>query len=64
MFPEGTRHGGDELLPFKKGAFHVAIASRVPIQPVVVSKYYYIDYKKKRFDSGKHIFNDSSKVGG
>ncbi|KAK6641083.1 hypothetical protein RUM44_012784 [Polyplax serrata] len=52
MFPEGTRHGGDELLPFKKGAFHVAIASRVPIQPVVVSKYYYIDYKKKRFDSG------------
>ena len=53
MFPEGTRHGEDELLPFKKGAFHVAIASGVPIQPVVVSKYYYIDYKNKKFDSGK-----------
>ncbi|EEB14300.1 1-acyl-sn-glycerol-3-phosphate acyltransferase alpha, putative [Pediculus humanus corporis] len=52
MFPEGTRHGEDELLPFKKGAFHVAIASGVPIQPVVVSKYYYIDYKNKKFDSG------------
>lgn len=53
MFPEGTRHGGEELLPFKKGAFHVAIASQLPIQPVVVSKYYYLDQKTKKFDSGK-----------
>lgn len=52
MFPEGTRYGGDNLLKFKKGAFHVAVASEVPIQPVVVSKYYYIDSEKKRFDSG------------
>lgn len=50
MFPEGTRHLGDELLPFKKGAFHVAIASQTPVQPVVVSKYHFLD-------SEKHIFN-------
>ncbi|KAL0276509.1 UNVERIFIED_CONTAM: hypothetical protein PYX00_004068 [Menopon gallinae] len=55
MFPEGTRHGGDELLPFKKGAFHVAVESRLPIQPVVVSKYYYIDHKTKTFESGESI---------
>lgn len=54
MFPEGTRHGGLELLNFKKGAFHVAISSQCPIQPVVVSKYFFLDHKKHIFDSGKH----------
>lgn len=53
MFPEGTRHGSDTLLPFKKGAFHVAVASQLPIQPVVVSRYYFLDSKKKTFDSGQ-----------
>lgn len=56
MFPEGTRHGGDELLPFKKGAFHLAIASKCPIQPVVVSNYYFLDDKTHKFDEG----NDDS----
>ncbi|KAI5698053.1 hypothetical protein M8J75_001061 [Diaphorina citri] len=57
MFPEGTRHGGKTLLPFKKGAFHVAIASQTPIQPIVVSQYYFVDDKTKKFDSGRNIIS-------
>ncbi len=37
MFPEGTRSRGRGLLPFKRGAFHTAIAAGVPIVPVVCS---------------------------
>ncbi|HQR45913.1 MAG TPA: lysophospholipid acyltransferase family protein [Thermoanaerobaculia bacterium] len=36
MAPEGHRNVGAEMLPFKKGAFHLAIASKVPVVPVVV----------------------------
>ena len=39
VFPEGTRNLGEELLPFKKGAFQMAIAAGVPIVPVCVSRY-------------------------
>jgi 1-acyl-sn-glycerol-3-phosphate acyltransferase len=53
MYPEGTRHMGDELLPFKKGAFHLAVAAQCPIQPVAVSKYHFLDPKTKRFNIGK-----------
>ncbi|KAJ8673010.1 hypothetical protein QAD02_004271 [Eretmocerus hayati] len=52
IYPEGKRHGGSSLLPFKKGGFHVAIDSQTPIQPVVVSRYYFINSKQKKFDSG------------
>ncbi|OXU21976.1 hypothetical protein TSAR_014706 [Trichomalopsis sarcophagae] len=52
MYPEGKRHTGSSLLPFKKGGFHVAIDSQTPIQPVVVSRYYFINDKLKKFDSG------------
>ena len=39
VFPEGTRNFGEVLLPFKKGAFQMAIAAGVPIVPVCVSSY-------------------------
>lgn len=55
MFPEGTRHGGRQLLPFKKGAFHLAIDAQCPVQPVVVSRYHFLDSHNKRFDSGNAI---------
>ena len=35
FMPEGHRNQGGELLPFKSGAFRLAIAARVPIVPVV-----------------------------
>lgn len=54
MFPEGTRNlGKKELLPFKKGAFHLALSSRVPIQPVAVCRYKFL--KKLSFENGKTI---------
>ncbi|MGI9585285.1 MAG: lysophospholipid acyltransferase family protein [Acidimicrobiia bacterium] len=36
VFPEGTRSTSGELLPFKKGAFRIAIDSGLPLLPVVI----------------------------
>ena len=55
MFPEGTRSYYKEpgLLPFKKGAFHLAVEANVPIVPVVVANYSDVLYLKTwTFKSG------------
>ncbi|KAL0850307.1 hypothetical protein ABMA28_012143 [Loxostege sticticalis] len=53
LFPEGTRNKDyTKLLPFKKGAFTMAVAAQVPIIPVVFSPYYFINDKKYIFDKG------------
>jgi len=36
IFPEGTRATGDELLPFKDGAFRLALETGTPILPIAV----------------------------
>ncbi|HZI16326.1 MAG TPA: lysophospholipid acyltransferase family protein [Myxococcus sp.] len=36
IFPEGTYSTGKELLPFKRGAFQLALEEHVPVVPVVV----------------------------
>ncbi|OKL60990.1 hypothetical protein UA08_03641 [Talaromyces atroroseus] len=55
IFPEGTRSYSDEpeLLPFKKGAFHLAVKAGVPIVPVVVENYSHVlNARKFVFESG------------
>lgn len=37
VFPEGTRSRTDELLPFKKGGFVMAIQAQAPVVPVAIS---------------------------
>lgn len=36
VFPEGTRSRTGELLPFKPGAFHIALGTGRPVVPVVI----------------------------
>lgn len=59
MFPEGTRNikanYTGQLLPFKKGAFKMAINCQVPVIPVVYSPYYFIDREKKQFGQGLYF---------
>jgi lysophosphatidate acyltransferase len=48
----GTRHMSESLLPFKLGAFRLAIEAQVPIVPVVFSSYkplYNVDKFSKNY---------------
>jgi lysophosphatidate acyltransferase len=53
IFPEGTRtiHQEPTMKPFKKGAFHVAVQSGLPIVPVVCENYWRL-YRTGLFESG------------
>ncbi|XP_032993558.1 1-acyl-sn-glycerol-3-phosphate acyltransferase beta [Lacerta agilis] len=54
IYPEGTRNGSGELLPFKKGAFHLAIQTQVPVIPVVYSSFLsFYNSEKNLFTSGR-----------
>ncbi|KAL3277029.1 hypothetical protein HHI36_012391 [Cryptolaemus montrouzieri] len=57
IFPEGKRYSDGQIHDFKKGAFHIAIKAQLPILPIVFSHYYFLDHKKKHFDSGTVIAN-------
>ncbi|OWZ45843.1 lysophosphatidate acyltransferase [Cryptococcus neoformans] len=54
IFPEGTRSSSPEpsLLPFKKGAFHLAVQAQIPIVPIVCENYHRLFNGRTRFDSG------------
>ena len=56
IFPEGTRSYSEhaDLLPFKKGAFHLAVQAQVPIVPVVVANYSNVlSLRRKVFRGGR-----------
>ncbi|KAI9345300.1 hypothetical protein BDR26DRAFT_856702, partial [Obelidium mucronatum] len=55
LFPEGTRsyQTTNELLPFKKGAFHLAVGAQIPIIPIVAESYHSIySLKNLLFEGG------------
>ncbi|KAJ6610357.1 hypothetical protein B0H10DRAFT_2166065 [Mycena sp. CBHHK59/15] len=53
MYPEGTRYSSEypDMLPFKKGGFHLAVQAGIPIIPFVTENYWRL-YHKNVFDSG------------
>jgi lysophosphatidate acyltransferase len=61
VFPEGTRSSSEapNLLPFKKGAFHLAVQAGVPIIPVVCENYWRL-YRKGTLEEGTLRIRGSS----
>ncbi|KAH7985268.1 hypothetical protein HPB49_026521 [Dermacentor silvarum] len=53
LFPEGTRNAEPKMLPFKKGAFHMAVNSQAPVLPLVLSNYKsFFCSKERKFNNG------------
>ncbi len=58
LFPEGTRSKTGEMLPFKRGAFHLAAQVGFPIIPVTISGTKNLFQKKPlRINSGNLTLN-------
>ena len=58
VYPQGTRAQKDTFLPFKSGAFHIALENNVPILPVVIAGTGDIWPRGSKFmKSGKAIIN-------
>lgn len=55
IFPEGTRslHPEPTMLPFKKGAFHLAVQAQIPVVPVVCENYHRLFDSNSRLDGGR-----------
>ncbi|KAI8622471.1 hypothetical protein BC830DRAFT_1089330 [Chytriomyces sp. MP71] len=55
VYVEGTRsyQTTNEMLPFKKGAFHTAIGNQIPVIPIVAESYHSIyNFKNFLFEGG------------
>ena len=58
VYPQGTRAKKDNFLPFKSGAFHIALDNNIPILPVVIAGTGDIWPRGRKFmTSGKAIIN-------
>ncbi|ODQ82823.1 hypothetical protein BABINDRAFT_5732 [Babjeviella inositovora NRRL Y-12698] len=58
IFPEGTRSYATEpeMLPLKKGAFHLAVQAGIPIVPLVMANTSkLINFKRKEFNRGEIV---------
>uniref|UniRef100_A0A8C3QNA5 1-acyl-sn-glycerol-3-phosphate acyltransferase n=1 Tax=Cyanoderma ruficeps TaxID=181631 RepID=A0A8C3QNA5_9PASS len=54
VFPEGTRNHSGSMLPFKRGAFHLAVQAQVPVVPIVISSYqHFYSKRERRFTAGE-----------
>ncbi len=52
VYPEGTRSPDGRLLPFKKGPFHLAIETGVPVVPITMLGTYEMMPKGRMFTKG------------
>lgn len=50
--PEGRVYNNGKINGFKKGAFYMAIKAKLPIIPVVCSRYYFFNQATKEFGKG------------
>ncbi|XP_053908050.1 1-acyl-sn-glycerol-3-phosphate acyltransferase alpha isoform X3 [Cuculus canorus] len=56
VFPEGTRNHEGSMLPFKRGAFHLAVQAQVPVVPIVISSYrHFYSKRERRFTAGRCV---------